>query len=196
MPITAIIPIRSFEQGKGRLEGHISTAQRIELGMGMAERTVAAAEESNLIPTIVSAATDVADWAFHLGLLVLDELAPGLNAAASRGSEWAEAGALRWVILHSDLPLVSAADLAPIVAVVESGGDVIAPSCDGGTSAISSRIAFGFRYGPGSFHHHLPRLDSPEVITSPGLLQDLDSYDDLKAASTHPRGTWLQHLVS
>lgn len=144
---------------------------------------------------IVSSAPDVADWAFLLGLLVLDESQPGLNSAAERGSEWAVSEGLRWVVIPSDLPLVSPADLSPIAAAVDSGSDVIAPSSDGGTSALSSRSAFRFGYGPGSFHGHISRLDEPEIVVSTGLLQDLDSVDDLVAAAQHPRGQWLRPLV-
>lgn len=196
MPTTAIIPIRSFTTGKGRLGDHLTSARRTELSMGMAERTVSAAEEAKMIPTIVSSATDVADWAIHLGLLLLNESRPGLNPAAERGVSWALAEGLQWIVLHADLPLVSAADLSSLREVVESGGDAIAPSCDGGTSALSCRSTITFGYGPGSFHTHLPRMTQPTILTPTGLLHDLDSMDDLVAAAEHPRGRWLRHLVA
>lgn len=162
----------------------------------MAERTLEATEEALFLPAIVTAAADVTAWAETLGLLVIPEDGPGLDRAAAAGVAWAQERGLRWMILHADLPLIAPEELAAIRIVVEAGGDLIAPSSDGGTTVIAGRSRFAFAYGPGSFHRHLARLSDPVVTTSTGTLHDLDSPDDLIGAAAHPRGSWLAAVVA
>jgi 2-phospho-L-lactate guanylyltransferase (CobY/MobA/RfbA family) len=85
-------------------------------------------------------------------------------------------------------------DLEVVVSAVESGREVIAPSSDGGTSALSARAPIEFAYGSASFHRHLTRLTEPMVVIRPGLLQDIDSPQDLTAARSHPAGAWLRAI--
>ena len=118
----------------------------------------------------------------------------GLSIAAARGAEWAVQSGSQWLILHSDLPMLRPADLAAFTAVLD-GGDVIAPSSDGGTSAISSRRRIDFAFGPASFNRHLTRLTSPSIVARPGLLHDIDSPADLEAAREHPLGDWIEGVL-
>ncbi len=196
MPVAAIVPIRSFEHGKGRLSPDLHPDQRTRLAMGMAQRTVTAAELALLLPVIVTAADEVRTWAVDLGLLVIPETSAGLDSAARVGAAWAASNGMSWAVIHSDLPLVTAADLSDLGALANSGRDVIAPSADGGTTAISSAGAVEFAYGPGSFHRHLSQLDRPAVLARVGTLHDLDSLNDLHAAMDHPEGAWLAQVAA
>lgn len=141
-----------------------------------------------MLPVIVTADADVAFWATGQGFPSIPDPGQGLDAAAASGVEWAMMSQSRWIVLHADLPLLTTDDLAALAA---TRGDVIAPSADGGTSAISATHPLEFGYGPGSFHRHLSRLDSPVIVSRIGLLHDVDSPADLRSVQRHPKGTWL-----
>jgi 2-phospho-L-lactate/phosphoenolpyruvate guanylyltransferase len=196
VPIAAVIPIRSYETGKARLASVLGVEERQALGAQMAEHTVAAAEGAGMLPAVVTGDDGVATWAAARGLPVVLETGRGLDAAARQGVEWARAVGLDWVVLHSDLPLIRAADLAPLIEPIAGGQAVIAPSSDGGTSALSSPHPLKFSYGPGSFHRHLAAMGDSRVVAVTGLLQDLDSPADLQSALSHAEGTWLSAVVS
>lgn len=163
--------------------------------MQMAERLVTTAETALFLPVIVSRAPEVQDWALQLGLVAMSEDEPGLDSAARTGRSWATGHGLAWVVIHSDLPLVRSSELRVISDAVERGRDVIAPSSDGGTSALSAGEPIEFAYGPGSFHRHLGQLRDPLIAVTAGTLHDLDSANDLEAATHHSEGRWLRDLA-
>jgi 2-phospho-L-lactate guanylyltransferase len=195
MPVAAIIPIRSFIHGKERLASALDPETRRTLATSMADRAVLAAEEALLLPAIVTADPGVVGWAASLGVAVIEESGGGLNQAAADGVRWAAANKMQWVVLHSDLPLVTGSDLDGIGAAVESGTAVLAPSADGGTTALSSPRPIAFRYGPASAHLHLAQMGDVEIVVRTGLLHDLDSISDLESAMAHPEGQWLRSLI-
>lgn len=195
MPTAALIPIRSFLSGKDRLSGFLEPEIRSNLATRMAERTVTTAEQAFLLPVIVSKAPEVRAWALDLGLVAIQEAEPGLNSAAAVGATWAVEQGFSWIVLHSDLPLIQVSDLKAIAAGVENGCDAVAPSSDGGTSALSSVSAIEFAYGPGSFHRHLGQLQDPLIFTTIGTLHDVDSANDLTSAAQHPEGRWLHAII-
>lgn len=160
----------------------------------MARRLVDACESVGLLPAIISADQGVLGWVADNGLASIPENGKGLSQAAEQGVAWARDAGLEWVVIHSDLPLISPEDLVPLMSAIESGRDVIAPSHDGGTSALSSSTPMRFSYGPGSFHAHLRQLADPVVLASLGLLHDIDSESDLESAAGHERGKWLGEL--
>lgn len=194
MPVAAIIPIRSFASGKERLASALDPETRQMLATSMAARTVVAAEAAMLLPAIVTADSGVSAWAASLGIPVIEETGAGLNQAAADGVRWAAANSMKWIVLHSDLPLVTGADLDGIVAAVEGGTAILAPSADGGTTALSSPRQIEFHYGPASAHRHLGQMAGVEIMARTGLLHDLDSLGDLQSAMAHPEGHWLRGL--
>ena len=151
--------------------------------------------ESDLLPVLVTADPDVATWAAGRGIPSVPDPGAGLSAAAASGVDWAVRSGSHWLILHSDLPMLTSIDLQAFVAAM-GAGDVIAPSSDGGTSAISSSQEIDFAFGPGSFSRHLARLANPSVIARPGLLHDVDSPADLDAARAHPLGRWIEGVLA
>lgn len=149
-----------------------------------------------MLPAVISADPGVDAWAATRGIPFIPETGSGLDKAAMVGVMWAESVGLSWVVLHSDLPLVEVGELALVAEAVGGGRGLIAPSADGGTSALSSPVLPRFSYGPGSFHRHLPQLEDVYVLAATGLLHDLDSPGDLRSAATHPSGTWLKTFVA
>lgn len=195
MPTVAVIPVKSFSAGKQRLSGAISPLVRSALGMAMVEHVSDAAVEAGLIPVLVTADPEVATWAAGHAIPSIPDPGRGLDAAAAAGVEWATAGSSGWMILHSDLPLLTAGEIHSFLKAAGDGG-AIAPSSDGGTSAIMSRRRIAFVYGPSSFSRHLARMDQPSIVALTGFLHDLDSPDDLESARLHPRGRWIETVLS
>ena len=194
MPTVAILPVKSFRLGKGRMAEDLSTEERSTLGRALAERIAGLTVDAGLIPVLVAGDADVANWAVHQGLPSIPDPGDGLDAAAEAGAAWAETSSSSWIVLHADLPLLTRQELEEVAQTRDRQGWVIAPSADGGTSALGGTGAAHFAYGPGSFHRHLARFPQAPILARLGLLHDVDSYSDLESARRHPRGAWLVGL--
>ena len=184
---------------KSRLAPALSPGTRRLLSLEMAARVLGAIAEAGARPLVLAADRPVMEWAGGRGWEAVLDRKPSLNAAATGAVQFALRRKVAWMVVHADLPLVSAADLRAVLTTVESGGWVLAPSSDGGTSLIGGpgRPAVEFAYGEASFHRHLSRLRdrAPRILYRLGLALDLDRPSDLRAASSHPRGGWLlDHL--
>jgi 2-phospho-L-lactate guanylyltransferase len=190
-----VIPVKSFRLAKQRLSEALDAGQRERLGRALAEHTAVVTEAVGLIPLIVTADAEVAAWATNVGFPSLPDPGIGLDAAAHAGTLWAASAGIPWVVLHCDLPLLQEADLEDLVSKSENGEPFLAPSADGGTSAIGSTGAFEFSFGPGSFHRHLARLPRARIVFRPGLAHDVDAPNDLRTAMTTARGEWLVEIV-
>jgi 2-phospho-L-lactate guanylyltransferase len=174
-----VIPIRSF-RGMSRLAGDLDVEARSLLMSRLAAGTVAAAQSAGTDVTIVTGDPDVGRWADEVGIAVIREpVAGGLDAAAQAGV--AAANGRRWLVLHADLPLLEPSDVAAVIKAA-AGGFALAPSHDGGTSAITgSSGEFPFRYGPGSFQRHLAASGgNAAVVTRLGFGADVDRPADLE----------------
>ena len=169
----------------------MSVDARVALGEAFAVHTADTAAAAGMIPLIVAGDLEVAEWALIRGIPTVDDLGDNLSAAAAAGVEWAKAADCLWLVVHCDLPLLTVGELLELAETLESFGAVIAPSADGGTSALGGRESVEFAYGPGSFHRHLARIPEAIVIARTGLLHDVDSPNDLISARHHPRGQWL-----
>ncbi len=191
MPIVAILPIKPFRLGKGRLADSLSVDTRVALGAAFALHTADLAAASGMIPLIVAGDQEVAEWALIRGIPTVEDPGVDLSAAAAAGVDWAIAAGSLWLVLHSDLPLLDVGELAVLQQALEQFGAAIAPSSDSGTSALGGSEPFRFTYGPGSFHRHLARMPQAVVVARTGLLHDVDSPADLVSARNHPRGAWL-----
>lgn len=186
-----VIPVRSFRLGKQRLSGAVDQGRREELGRALADRVATIVGRAGLTPVVVTADPEVTRWATSAGHQVVADPGGGLDLACGAGVDFARDGGDRWMVLHADLPLLTAGDIEALIEPIGRGADVIAPSADGGTTALSAAGRFDFAYGPGSFHRHLARLTDPVVIARTGLLHDLDSPADLISASLHRLGRWI-----
>jgi 2-phospho-L-lactate guanylyltransferase len=175
----AVIPIRSF-RGMSRLSGDLDVEARSLLMSRLAAGTVAAAHSAGTDVAIVTGDPDVGRWADEVNIAVIREpVAGGLDAAARAGI--AAANGRRWLVLHADLPLLGPPDVAAVIGAA-ADGFALAPSHDGGTSAIAGRSGdFPFRYGPGSFQRHLAAIGgNAVVVTRLGLGADVDRPADLE----------------
>lgn len=194
MPVVAIVPVKSFRTGNQRLIPALDDDRRARLGRALPAHVIRIAEASGLIPLIVTADAEVAEWATLSGIPSHPDPGRGLDEAASAGVEWAIRSGSRWIVLHGDLPLLTTSDLRPLMRIVSRGLNPIAPSADGGTSAIGGTGAVDFGFGVASFHRHLPRLPEPSVVVRRGLALDVDSPRDLRVALAHA-DTWLGEAI-
>jgi 2-phospho-L-lactate guanylyltransferase (CobY/MobA/RfbA family) len=126
--------------------------------------------------------------------LVVDDPGGGLDQAAAAAAEAAIDTMVPWLILHADLPLVTAEALVPVVAAAAEG-PVIAPSHNGGTSALGGSDGHAFSYGPASFHTHLVRATHARVFIDYRLAVDVDTPRDLAIAARLPGGDWLRPFL-
>jgi 2-phospho-L-lactate guanylyltransferase len=192
VPTVGIIPVKSFRFGNQRLAARLGDVQRIALGRALAGHVGEVVEQADLIPLFVTGDPEVAEWATSNGFPTVPDPGLGLNGAAETGVEWASSSGSRWVVLHSDLPLLGVDDVERFVG---SGPVAIAPSSDGGTSAITAGHPIVFSFGRTSFHQHLAQLKDPRVVTRTGLLHDVDTVSDLTSVLAHPRGAWLAGVI-
>lgn len=190
-PVVAAVPVKPFGIAKRRLSEVLSPEERRWLGEELARRTVETIAAANVTPLVLSADDHVTEWARRSGIDVLLDEGSSLDQAATTALAHVLGQGLGWMIIHADLPVLGADDVLAAAKLIESGRSVIAPSSDGGTSAIGSADPIGFAYGPGSFHRHLAVLRDPVVVTGIGWALDLDTSSDLEAARRHPRGAWL-----
>jgi len=189
--MVVIVPVKSFRTGKQRLSAVLSPDRHDALVRALADHVASTIAASGLVPLIVTADAEVAIWATGSGFPSLPDAGTGLDAAAAAGVEWAGRADSPWLVIHADLPFLTVADLAALDAELTSGGWPIAPSSDGGTSAIGGRGAFAFQFGAGSFHRHISRLPTPRVVFRRGLAFDVDTVTDLETLGRVGGDRWV-----
>lgn len=177
-----LVPVKDFRQAKARLAGHLTPAERHELAEAMAARVLAAGTRQ---PTYV-VCDDVAveRFAHEHGALPILRRGYGLNGAVTSAvDELAAAGYEQVVVIHSDVPLATAAALTALAGW--SGVTLVPDRRDDGTNVavVPASAGFRFAYGAGSFRRHgaeAIRLGLPlRVVRSPELGWDVDLPDDL-----------------
>lgn len=192
----AAVPIKPFGVAKGRLASVLDAPARSRLGRAVANNTLEVLAEVGVDVAVVTADGGVARWASHHGFRVIADPNTGLDDAASAA---VAASRGEWSIFHADLPLISAADVAALLDDMPSQGVALAPSADGGTTAIAGTVdSFGFAYGPGSFSRHLrAAADLPHAVVSRyGLALDLDTPADYAIAASLLEDSWLDEAVA
>ena len=188
MTCWAIIPVKSFKQGKSRLAAILGSEQRTALNRHLFGRVLEAAQSQFSVNRIVvvTADTFLLALARSQGLYGLQDPGGGLNAALALGSRHAFARDAKAVlVLSSDLPFVTGADIAALISALGDGPScVIAPDeQEQGTNALALAPpdADFFRFGDDSFQAHLAAARARglpmRVLRRAGLARDLDTPD-------------------
>ena len=185
----AVVPVRDGVSGKSRLATALDPAARRRLVATLARHVVGVLVASDAVDRVVVVTADAPFAAetlagLDVGVVVQPADRPGLDAALDVGREHAAAlGARRVLVAHADLPLLSPADVAALLAAdafaPEVGGPgrdrrsgaptsprttdltqpvVVAPDRHGtGTNLllVPATTAFTFRFGPGSCAAHV-----------------------------------------
>ena len=163
----AVVPVKALAGAKQRLRDCMGPC-REDFTLAMFTDVLAALADSTAITGIAVVTSDprVADIAAGGGLLVVEEgQSTGLNAAIDLGIQAVRRlGGHNAVILPSDIPLVTGAELDRLIAAfnmqaVDAFDNAIgigASTDGGGTNCLilGIRRPFTFQYGPGSFNIH------------------------------------------
>ena len=183
--LVALIPVKDRAKAKARLASALDEQGRRELATALFRDVLTAAVGCSALDgvAVVTRDPDALALAGEAGAETLPD--PGdLNGSLDAAAQaLADRGIERVLVLHADLPLVSA---AAIEAVAASSSDVaLVSSGDGGTNAMACPTgAFGFCYGVGSAQSHKEAAwDAdlePELLDIPELALDIDMPVDLE----------------
>jgi 2-phospho-L-lactate guanylyltransferase len=189
--VWVVVLIKGFEEAKQRLRPALGPAQRRELAERNARLALAAAGAGERVLAVCGSGA-AARLAGEAGAEVLLEDWPGgQNLAARRGIEHARArGAEAVLLLSSDLPLVSRAAIAAMLAAARRMGRpaaMAAPAVGrGGTNALylCPPDVLGLHFGDDSLgkfaRDAAGRGVRFELYESPDLALDLDEPADLE----------------
>ncbi len=194
------VPIKPFGVAKQRLHPRLSRLQRSRLGRDIAAHTLRSIAAAGGAAVVVSGDSGVRGWAADIGFPSHDEGQPGsgLNGAAVALQLRALNEGRPWLVVHADLPLLHPSDVDVLLAHLSGGNAVIAPSHDGGTSALGAAVRIEPRYGKASYHRHLRALSTMRMVTTvcrPGLAFDLDTVADLDMLLAGTRASWIRDHV-
>lgn len=192
MPPHVLIPCKSLQSGKSRLDSVMDVAQRTRLCETLLDKTLSVAAEISGPGHyhLVTSDARAAALGRSRGASVLPDPGRGLNAAL-RGaidSLMAQAADLRvCMILPIDLPLATAVPLAAALRARDTV--VIAPDeRKDGTNVLvlagRALAAFPLSFGPGSFPRHLKAARQAgyavRVLDEPSLAFDVDEPADYR----------------
>ncbi len=177
-----LIPVKRFEEAKGRLADVLDDDERVRFAAWMAERVLDAVAE---LPVFVACDDPgVRAWAERRGAAVVWAPGRGLNGAVDDGvGQIVEGGFDHVVIAHADL-----ARPAPLAAIATTGRIVLVPDRRGdGTNVMSFPVATPIRadYGAGSFSRHLAQAIAHRTVpvehrVDRDLSLDVDTPRDLR----------------
>jgi 2-phospho-L-lactate guanylyltransferase len=188
--VIAVVPIRSFRNGKTRLAPILDPEERATLLRRSAERVIEAAVESQAVDTVlvISPDQEALSWAdgFRRRVTPLAQPSdrPGLNGAIDLAREWAlDRDADSLLSLFGDLPLLTKFDIRRMLA--RRNSLVLGADRRGeGTNAMLLRLhgpgaRFRFSFGEKSLakHQHEARRLGIDVLIeeTPGIGFDLDT---------------------
>ena len=170
----AIVPFRA--RAKTRLAERLDATARAALAEAMAEYVLETPGRCPLIGSITMLAPARPAFAPDgIGLFV--DGARGLNAELAA----AFVEARRTLVVHADLPLLSADDIAALIDAASEAGAAIAPDhARTGTNALALTDATALQpaFGPSSFALHRTLLPHAAVVERPGLALDIDTPAD------------------
>ena len=187
--VGAVVPVKRLGYALGRLAGVLDRPERRVLQSAMLGDVLAALAGSTRLGEIVVVTSDPRARAVaeSVGARTIADHDPpgGINAAVSLGLEALDAHSA--LVVVSDLPLITAADVDHLIGAAPEGDAVVlARSEDGtGTNAMLLTPPMGITpaLGPGSLATHMALAATAgmpaEVTYHPGIALDVDTPDDL-----------------
>jgi len=191
--IGAVVPVKALAAAKTRLLPDVSERDRERLALAMLEDILAALLAVPELVRVVVATPDAraADAARAAGAEVWVRPDPGVDASVEAASAQAAPGPDDGVlVVLGDVAGARPEDLEAILAAGRGLGRpsvVLAPSNDGGTSALLRvpRDVIPVRYGPDSAKRHRELAADAGAryreLPLPSLAVDVDRSDDLRA---------------
>ena len=194
----AVVPVKSFEGAKTRLRTVLDEAARRALAEAMLEDVLAALTGAPGLAGIAIVTVDptVAALARHHGARVMTEPRPdGQSTAVAFAADLlAREGVPGMLTLPGDVPLVTATDVAAVLAAHGPAPSVTMVAADGagGTNALacSPLDLMGFHFGEDSLSRHITEARrqgvEPRLVPCPNIALDLDRPDDITAFLAQP----------
>lgn len=190
-----LLPLKEFAAAKQRLSGVLSAAERAQLFEAMVEDVLLVLTQHPAIDNIAICSRDqAARWlASYYSVEFIDETtlaAFDLNEAVNKAaSEMYSRGENDLLVVHGDLPLLSAADITEFLHAHRNGNEagvtVVSDRHGMGTNLLAWRALplFSVEYGGRSFQRHCMQARAlniePIVCSLPGAQCDIDEFDDL-----------------
>jgi len=192
---TAVVPVKALTASKSRLLPELGQSELAELAVAMLEDVLGALLATPALDRVAVATPDarVAEAARALGAEALHGPDPGLNAAIDAAASKLHLGADEpFLVVLGDVAGARAEELQALFDALEelrSGGEpavVLAPSRDGGTSALLRvpHDAIPSRFGAQSAARHREAAAESGVayreLPLPSLDLDLDRAEDVE----------------
>jgi len=186
-----IVPHRGLEAAKTRLAPTLDPAERVMLASQLLQRVLKVAREVSDDVEVISPSRPLAEIVESAGARLAVQRGMGLNEGLDQARSQAILdGVDTLIVLHGDLPNLSAEDIETLVGSLPADGSPgvgIAPDRAGtGTNALALRPpgVIGFRFGRGSFAAHAAEVERAGVscvaVNRAGLAFDLDTPEDLR----------------
>jgi len=183
---SVVVPAKRLALAKTRLRPLTDRlgAAHDDLVLALLADTVAAALACPAVGEVVVVTDDpvAADVVRTLGARTVADLPDrGLNPALEHGARSAAGPAV--AALSSDLPALRPAELAAALGAAGEGRSFVADAQGTGTTLLTA-VDTDLRphFGPGSAEAHLRSGARPLTGTWPGLVRDVDTEADLRAA--------------
>ncbi|HKE11099.1 MAG TPA: 2-phospho-L-lactate guanylyltransferase [Myxococcota bacterium] len=198
--IAALIPVKRLDAAKSRLWPQLPRASVERLTVAMLEDVLAALLAVRRLGTVVVVTEDegAGSAARAAGARAFVRPDPGLNAALdAAAAELAGEGAHAVLIVLGDVAGVTSGDISELLGALDAFGGrgvVLAPSRDGGTSALlrAPHDAIPSCFGPSSAAAHRERALRAGIpyreLALPSLAVDLDRAEDVEALLRGPQG--------
>lgn len=191
MSTRIIVPHRGLEAAKTRLAPTLDPAERVMLASQLLQRVLKVAREVSDDVEVISPSRPLAEIVEAAGARLAVQRGMGLNEGLDQARSQAILdGVDTLIVLHGDLPNLSAEDIETLVGSLPADGSPgvgIAPDRAGtGTNALALRPpgVIGFRFGRGSFAAHAAEVERAGVscvaVNRAGLAFDLDTPEDLR----------------
>jgi 2-phospho-L-lactate guanylyltransferase len=198
--IWAVVPVKETALAKQRLSDLVSPHLRQDLAIAMFEDVIEALAAVPELAGLAVVTLDprAAEIARRCGAQVWTDGAPeGHTGAVAASAARLAANGLGMLTIPGDLPLVSPADIAQLLAVHPSGpAFTVVPAWDergSNTIICSPANAVPLRFGPDSFFPHLAaaraRGLTPTVVHNRAIGLDVDEPADLVRFMTHRSAT-------
>jgi 2-phospho-L-lactate guanylyltransferase len=201
MATLAILPIKSFDHAKQRLEPGLGPGPRRALAEAMFSDVLVALGRASAVDEILVVTSDRGAQLIAAGRAtqVLDDLEEGHNGAAAQGIQQAlESNIERVLLVPGDCPVLDSGELDALLArPAPPPSALIVPDRHGtGTNALvlTPPGSLTPAFGPGSRERHVANArlvgTIAEVVEVPSLALDIDTPEDLTAlrsmlAATH-----------
>jgi len=199
------VPIKDFARAKSRLASALSTEQCAELAVCMAADVTASLRACSAIGHVVCLGEEPEIKAFaaaHGCEFIVEIPRTGLSVNLDHAArQLQENGAQTLLIVPSDVPTITPADLDELLNHHRDGMTICPAGRDGGTNAlvISPPTGIGFQFGEQSCQRHVHAAEAAglehRIVQAAAFSYDIDRPEDLEwLCKDDPHGQTRRYL--